>query len=119
MNGTELMKELRKLASEDKLDEVEGIRLALAALADITENQHMLEKVVETEIKKLRDFMKDNPMFKVGIFITSNKKIFWILVALVFILSNLWFVPELRGGLALLLVPLGFPAEWATFLSGN
>jgi hypothetical protein len=125
MNGTNLMKEIRKFAQEEKLDADEGLRITLAAIADVLENQHEMGSRIDKQgvtftvaLEKHMKYVKDNIMFKVGLFIRHNRKLFWALVGLTFILSNLWFVPELRVGVATLLVPLGFPMEWVVFLGG-
>jgi hypothetical protein len=125
MNGTNVMKEIRELAREEKLDADEGLRVTLAAIADILENQHDMGGRIDKQgvtftvaLEKHMKYVKDNVMFKVGLFIKHNRKLFWALIGIGFIASNLWFVPELRVGLATLLVPLGFPIEWVVFLGG-
>ena len=65
-------------------------------------------KTIYVDVRQLREEVKKNPLYNLGNFIRTNPRTFGILVAVVFIVINMWFVSGWRRPL---LLWLGLPEE--------
>lgn len=97
INDTFLSNELDRLINVAKESGDDESRITFVVL-----------KTIYEDVRQLRTQVNSNPFYSLGNFIRSNPRTFAILLAIVFIILNAWFVSGWRRPL---LIWLGIPEE--------
>lgn len=97
INDTFLSNELNRLINSAKESGDDESRITFVVL-----------KTIYEDVRELREEVKVNPIYNLGNFIRANPRTFAILLAILFIVINAWFVSGWRRPL---LIWLGLPEE--------
>lgn len=113
MANGELLKELKEMSeNEEKAIPTKTMnRLILTAMVELYEKIESIKvsqnQCTETIVEAIKP-IKKNPLYILGEHIQRNPKFFVMLFVLILLLSNLWFIDEIRYQVLLLLkVPEG------------